>query len=89
VLQHRVFLNQRARNKVLTSLPPGRVRAHSVFASGYIWEIAAAIAQSVYNISSHSCEIIQGRHNLPKSHCERKVEFLELSLCSRRFHSLR
>jgi len=69
VLQHRVLLNQRARKKALTSLPPGRVRALSAFASGYIWEITATIAQSVYDINSRPRRNHQGRHNLLKSHC--------------------
>jgi hypothetical protein len=82
MLQHRTLPNQRAREKVLASFPPGRVRAFSVFAPGEIWEIGAAIAQSVYNINSRPGAIIKGRHNLLKSQCEGKIEFLELSLCS-------
>jgi hypothetical protein len=56
MLQHRTLPNQGAREKVLASFPPGRVRALSVFAPGDIWEIGAAFAQSAYNINSRPAQ---------------------------------
>jgi hypothetical protein len=82
MLQHRTLPNQRAREKVLASFPPERVRALCVSAPGDIWEIGAANAQSVYNINRRPSAIIKGRHNLLKSQCEGKNELLELSLCA-------